>query len=97
MTARPVAARTANRLKDEVYRQMFRLEAQRPSADLQLALALLRAWEALERQPEESEPRQWLRTVCPLCMKMIEALFTAQSESSDSCSFTASGAGGSVP
>lgn len=97
MTARPVAARTANRLKDEVYRQMFRLEAKRPSADLLLALALLHAWEALERQPENSEPRQWLRAVCPLCMRMIEALRTAKIGGSDSCSFTTSGADGAIP
>ena len=33
-----------NRLKDEVYRQMFRLEESRPGAELGLSLALLRAW-----------------------------------------------------
>jgi hypothetical protein len=31
-------------LKDEVYRQMFRLEESRAGAEMALALALLRAW-----------------------------------------------------
>ena len=73
MARRQVSAKTANRLKDEVYRQMLRLEAMRPSADLLLAVALLHAWEALELQPMDSEPRQWLRRICPLCVRMIEA------------------------
>ena len=33
-------------LKDEVYRQMFRLEEGRSGSELGLALALLRAWTA---------------------------------------------------
>lgn len=76
MAQKQVSARTANRLKDEVYRQMFRLEAERPAADLLLAVALLRAWVALEQQPANSEPRRWLRAICPLCLRMIEALRT---------------------
>jgi hypothetical protein len=59
------------RLQDEIYRQMFRLEAGRRSADVLLAVALLRAWMALEREPAQSEPRQWLRSVCPVCLSMI--------------------------
>ena len=39
-------------LKDEVYRQMFRLEESRPGAEMGLALALLRAWLAAESNPE---------------------------------------------
>lgn len=61
------------RLQDEVYREMFRVEAGCPSADLRLALALLRAWMALERNPPGSRPRQWLRRVCPFCLRIIEA------------------------
>ena len=53
---------------------MFRLEAERPAADLLLALALLRAWLVLEEQPPDSEPRQWLRKICPMCLRMIETL-----------------------
>jgi hypothetical protein len=59
--------------QDEVYREMFRLEAGCPSADLRLAVALLRAWLALERNPPGSRSRQWLRVVCPVCLRMIEA------------------------
>lgn len=62
---------TLERLQDEVYRQMFRLEAGRQSADVLLAVALLRAWMALEREPSQSEPRRWLRSVCPVCLKMM--------------------------
>ena len=52
---------------------MFRLEAERPAADLLLALALLRAWVVLEEQPPNCEPRRWLRKICPKCLRMIEA------------------------
>ena len=41
-------------LQDEVYRQMFRLEASRPGSALDLALALLRAWMAAESLPSSS-------------------------------------------
>jgi len=61
------------RLQDEVYRQMFRLEAGCPRADLRLALALLRAWSVLERHPSRSRTRQWLRAVSPLCLRTIAA------------------------
>ncbi len=53
-------------LKDEVYRQMFRLETNRPGADLGLALALLRAW---------------LKKVCPICLLMIESSVRARESS----------------
>ena len=36
------------RIKDEVYRQMFLLEESRPGAEMGLALALLRAWLAAD-------------------------------------------------
>ena len=49
MTVRKGATRSSNprgshddKIKDEVYRQMFRLEAGRQDADLALAIALLR-------------------------------------------------------
>jgi hypothetical protein len=63
----------SDRLKDEVYRQMFRLEANRPGADLGLALALLRAWLDSNGKPAERESREWLRKICPICVAMIEA------------------------
>ena len=51
MTVRDASTRPNNprrthdeRLKDEVYRHMFRLEGNRPGADLDLAVALVRGW-----------------------------------------------------
>ncbi len=61
------------RLQDEVYRQIFRLEAGCPAADLRLAVALLRSWMALEQSPSRSQARKWLRAICPVCLRMIEA------------------------
>lgn len=72
MTRRRVSARTVDRLQDRVYRQMFRLEADPSGADLPLAMALLDSWIALEELPPESEPRLWLRRICPLCVRMIQ-------------------------
>lgn len=62
-----------DKLKDEVYRQMFRLESNRPIADLDLATALLRGWLASSSEPEVSNLREWLKRVSPLCLRMIEA------------------------
>ena len=80
MTARKAAARSNNahhdsgdKLKDEVYRQMFRLEAGRRGADVDLAIALLRGWLASYSEPEVSKLREWLEKVCPICLLMIEA------------------------
>lgn len=67
------ASRSADQLKDEVYRQMLRVEGGCPAAELHLALALLRAWMTLENDPSRSRSRQWLRAVCPVCQGMIEA------------------------
>lgn len=61
-----------DRFQDEVYRQMFRLEAHRPGSEMDLAIALLRAWTASESAPERDERRQWLKKICPLCLEMIE-------------------------
>lgn len=69
-TVRP---RRSEQFKDEVYRQMFRLEASRPGADMDLALALLRAWQAADAKPESGEELRWLRKICPICLEMIEA------------------------
>lgn len=70
-------------LKDEVYRQMFRLEEDRPGADMGLALALLRAWIATGSKPRDSEDHDWLRKVSPICLQMIEA--TAKANASIAC------------
>jgi hypothetical protein len=75
MQTKKVSARTTDRLKDEVYRQMLRLEAGRPAAHVLLAVALLNAWMTLDEQPLDCEPRQWLRKVCPVCLRMIEAAY----------------------
>ena len=60
-------------LKDEVYRQMYRLEAHKPGADLDLAIALLRGWLKPNPQTESDQLHEWLKKVCPICLLMIEA------------------------
>jgi hypothetical protein len=80
MTARKGAAPApdsrrirSEHLKDEVYRQMFRLEERRPGAEMALALALLRARIASDSVPQRGKEKQWLQKICPLCLAMIEA------------------------
>jgi hypothetical protein len=60
------------RLKDEVYRQMFRLEARHPGADRDLAVALLRAWIACGSPAARKGEIQWLKKICPICLGMID-------------------------
>lgn len=62
-----------DRLKDEVYRHMFRLESHRPGAECDLAVALLRVWVAADAEPKGGKERQWLKKICPICMAMIES------------------------
>jgi hypothetical protein len=79
MTARKGITRPGNprhirgeRVKDEVYRQMFRLEECRPGAEMGLALALLRAWLAADSKPDDRKEREWLKKVSQICLQMIE-------------------------
>ena len=65
--------RRANRLKDEVYREMFLLESNRPGSEMGLALALLRAIVQSEAIRNQEEFREWLKTICPIGLGMIEA------------------------
>ena len=62
----------SERLKDEVYRQMYRLEASRPGAEAALAIALLRAWIASGAEGEMPQSHEWLMKICPICIEMIE-------------------------
>lgn len=62
----------SERLKDEVYRQMYLLEASRPGAEAALAIALLRAWIASGAEAEMPLSREWLIKICPICIQMIE-------------------------
>ncbi len=61
-----------DRLKDEVYRQMYRLEESRQDSAIGLALALLRAWVAEDAKIESAEDRSWLAKISPICIQMIE-------------------------
>jgi len=61
------------RIKDEVYRQMFLLEESRPGAAMGLAVALLRAWIDADSKPAGNGGRGWLQKVSPICLEMIEA------------------------
>jgi hypothetical protein len=71
------APRGTLQLKDEVYRQMFRLEEGRPGAEMGLAVALLRSWIAADPKPQSSEDRDWLKKISPICLQMIEASLKA--------------------
>lgn len=82
MAGKRVTASATEGLKDEVYRQMLRLEAGHPAA-LALALALLQAWIACDRQPSALTLRQWVRRVSPVCLPPIEAACRANSASCD--------------
>ena len=66
-----------DQLKDEVYRQMFRLEENRPGAEMGLALALVRAWLTSDSKPESGEERDWLKKVSSICLQMIETALKA--------------------
>lgn len=67
-------------MRDEVYRQMIRFEAQRPHAEIELALALLRAWLALDSYSLlKGDQHQWLRKISPMCIAMIETVDPGQS------------------
>ena len=78
MRARKVSAQTVNRLKDEIYRQMLRLEGGHRSAQTPLAVALIHAWQTLDGQPADCAPRQWLRKLSPVCVDMIEKRFPSE-------------------
>ncbi len=52
---------------------MFRLEERRAGAEIDLALALLRAWMDFARKPSCCEERDWLKKISPICMQMIES------------------------
>lgn len=58
------------RLQDDVHREMFRLEGGRPGAEMGLAIALLRAWMAMEHAADGD--REWLREISSIGLMMIE-------------------------
>jgi hypothetical protein len=70
MGAGRLSVKKTGQFKDEVYRQMLRLEAGHTAA-LPLAVALLHAWTVCDQQPATCEFRQWLRRVSPICLQMI--------------------------
>ena len=70
---RVTQTRKLNRLKDQVYREMLLVEVNRPGAEMGLALALLRAFVHSEYFRDDEAFEEWLRTVCPMGLQMIEA------------------------
>jgi hypothetical protein len=52
---------------------MLLLGVNRPGAEMGLALALLRAMVQSESLIEQAEYRDWLKTICPVGLRMIEA------------------------
>src|SRR5258708_25041954 len=73
-------SRKANRLKDEVYREMLLLESNRPGSEMGLALALLRAVVQSDHLSVSHEAKAWLKSICPLGLRMIEASLSKDSE-----------------
>ena len=71
--------RKMNHLKDEVYREMLLLEVNRPGSEMGLALALLRAVVQSDSFSEHEGFGGWLKTVCPLGLRMIEASLAERS------------------
>jgi hypothetical protein len=69
-----------NHLKDHVYREMLLLEVNRPGAEMGLALALLRAIVQSDSFLEQADFAEWLKTVCPLGLRMIEVSLGEGSE-----------------
>ena len=61
-----------HQLMDEVYQEMYLLEAGHPGAEMGLALTLLRARVAADRESEKGTNWGWLKSVSPICLKMIE-------------------------
>jgi len=61
-----------DRLKDEVYRQMYRLEERREDSAIGLALALLRAWVEEDAKIDSAKEQSWLAKISPICIQMIE-------------------------
>ena len=59
-------------LKDEVYRHMLRLEAHRPGAEMDLAIALTRTCVGLVSSRRSEKDRQWLERIGSLCISMLE-------------------------
>ncbi len=66
-------SRKIHRLQDAVYRQMYLLESYRPGAEMGLALALLRAFVESEHTLNREEFHEWLKSICPLCLRLLEA------------------------
>lgn len=66
-------SRTIDRLQDAVYREMYLLESKTPGAEMGLALALLRAVIESEQLMNKEEARDWLQTICPICLHRIES------------------------
>jgi hypothetical protein len=56
---------------------MFLLEERRSGAEMDLALALLRAWLTAVSMPKERAEWEWLKRISPICIQMIESSLKA--------------------
>lgn len=72
-TGKVSQTRAINHLQDHIYREMFRLELNRPGAEMGLALALLQAVVQSAVLRKQDGFAQWLASVCPIGLQMIEA------------------------
>jgi hypothetical protein len=66
------ASSSGDRLKDEVYRQMYLVETHRPGSEISLAIALLRTIVQADTLTDRKEIYRWLRTICPIGLRMLE-------------------------
>ena len=60
-----------NRLRDEIYKAMLRVEAHKPEAKGSLQEALLHAWHATNEVKDVEEFRLWLQKITPICLEML--------------------------
>lgn len=64
-------SRLSNRLRDETYKAMMRLEAHKPEACRELQQALLQAWQGVSETKDTAEFEHWLKKITPVCLELL--------------------------